>query len=282
MCRSYLSTGNFGVSSQAPLGKITLNKLQAFKQTQQKFAMVTAYDATFAHWASSAGIETLLVGDSLGMVLQGRESTLSVTLEHMAYHTQMVAQGNLGSWIIADMPFMTINTPESTLDNAARLMQAGAHMVKIEGAGWLADTISLLAERGVPVCAHLGLTPQSVHKLGGYRVQGREDAAAEVLFQDAKVLEEAGADMLLLECVPMQLAKRITEHAGVPVVGIGAGPDTDAQVLVMHDLLGLTVGRTPKFAQTFMTEGRTIQEAFAAYAEAVREGRFPALEQGFV
>lgn len=269
------------MSSQAPLGKITLNKLQGFKRTQQKFAMVTAYDATFAHWASSAGIETLLIGDSLGMVLQGHDSTLNVTLEQMVYHTQMVAKGNQGSWIIADMPFMTTNTPETTLDNAARLMQAGAHMVKIEGAAWLSDTLSLLAERGIPVCAHLGLTPQSVYKLGGYRVQGRENAAAEQLLQDAQTLAESGADMLLLECVPMALAKRITEQVEVPVVGIGAGPDTDAQVLVMHDLLGLTVGRMPRFAETFLTGGRTIQEAFAAYAEAVREGRFPTLEQGF-
>ncbi len=269
------------MSSQGPLGKITLSKLQTLKNEQKKFAMVTVYDATFAHWASEAGIETLLVGDSLGMVLQGRDSTLAVTLDDMVYHVEMVARGNKGSWIIADMPFMTTNTPESTLENAARLMQAGAQMVKIEGGVWLAETITLLAERGVPVCAHLGLTPQSVHKLGGFKVQGRDEGAAEEIIQAAQELEDAGADMLLLECVPTQLAQRITQQASVPVVGIGAGPYTDAQVLVMHDLLGITVGRIPKFSKNYLTDGRSIPSAFEAYANEVRQGDFPTLEQGF-
>lgn len=243
--------------------------------------MVTVYDATFAHWASTSGIEVLLVGDTLGMVLQGHDSTLKVTLEHMAYHTDMVARGNQGSWIIADMPFMTTINPEVTLENAAHLMQSGAHMVKLEGGDWLNDTLSLLAERGVPVCAHLGLTPQFVHKLGGYRIQGRDESVAETLLQTAKSLEEAGADMLLLECVPQKLAKRITEQSSVPVVGIGAGPDTDAQVLVLQDLLGITVGRVPSFSKNFLKENGSIQEAFTAYGDAVRAGHFPTQSHSF-
>ncbi len=259
----------------------TLHTLSARKQAGEKFAVLTAYDATFAHLVSSAGIEMILVGDSLGMVLQGQDSTLPVTVEEMAYHTACVARGNQGAMIMADLPFMSYATPEQAMESAAVLMQAGAQIVKLEGGDWLCESVSLLAERGVPVCAHLGLTPQAVNKLGGYRVQGRDKQSALRMLEDAKRLEDAGASMLLLECVPSLLADEITRNVEIPVIGIGAGPQTDAQVLVMHDMLGITTGRTPKFVKNFMPEAENIQDAFRLYGEQVRNGQFPAEEHGF-
>jgi len=263
------------------MSKTTINTLHQCKQNKQKFAVVTAYDATFSHLASSAGIEVLLVGDSLGMVLQGQESTVPVTLEHMCYHTQAVKQGNQGALIMADLPFMSYATPEQAIDSAALLMQSGAQMVKLEGGAWLVDTVAMLSERGIPVCSHLGLTPQYVHKFGGYKVQGRDEAAAKQMLSDAKAMEQAGADMLLLECVPSDLAKQLTKSVSIPVIGIGAGSDTDAQVLVCYDMLGMNPGHIPKFVKNYMVQGRTIQQAFEAYAQEVKTGAFPAAEHGF-
>jgi len=263
------------------MSNITLHTLTARKQAGEKFAVLTAYDATFAHLISDAGIEMILVGDSLGMVLQGQSSTLPVTVEEMAYHTTCVARGNQGAMIMSDLPFMSYATPEQTMANAARLMQAGAHIVKLEGGDWLCDSVRMLSERGVPVCPHLGLTPQAVNKLGGYRVQGRDAQSALRMLEDAKQLEEAGASMLLLECVPTLLAEEITRNLSIPVIGIGAGHHTDAQVLVMHDMLGITAGRRPKFVKNFMAEAESIEQAFRLYGEQVRAGTFPGPEHGF-
>lgn len=259
----------------------TIQTLRAFKEASEKFTCITSYDATFSHVVSAAGVDVILVGDSLGMVLQGHDSTLPVTMEQMIYHIEGVKRGNQGALIMADMPFMSYATPEQALDNAALLMQAGAHMVKIEGGEWLCDTIHMLSERGIPVCAHLGLTPQSVNKLGGYKVQGRESAQAEEMIAHAKAQEQAGADIILLECVPSELADKITRSVSTPVIGIGAGADTDAQVLVLHDLLGITPGRRAKFVKNFMTEADSIEGAIKAYVDAVKSGQFPATEHTF-
>jgi 3-methyl-2-oxobutanoate hydroxymethyltransferase len=260
---------------------ITLQQLKARKEAGEKFTCLTSYDATFAHEVSTAGVEMILIGDSLGMVLQGHDSTLPVTIADMAYHTAGVKRGNKGALLMADMPFMTYSTPQQAMENAALLMQAGAHMVKLEGGAWLCETVSLLAERGIPVCAHLGLTPQSVNKLGGYKVQGRDELQAELMQQDAQALVKAGADLLLLECVPSELARKITEDAPVPVIGIGAGPATDGQVLVIHDLLGLGSGRRPRFVKNFLAEADSIQGALKAFVDAVKSGAFPDEEHSF-
>lgn len=263
------------------MSKITLHTLSSMKKTGEKFAVLTAYDACFSHLVSTAGTEVILVGDSLGMVLQGNDSTLPVTVEEMAYHTQAVAQGNQGSLIMADLPFMSYSTPEQAMDSAAALMQAGANMVKLEGGAWLTETVSMLAERGVPVCTHLGLTPQTVNKLGGYRVQGRDSETAQQMINDAVLLQDAGASIILLECVPSLLAKEITLAVDIPVIGIGAGSDTDAQVLVLHDMLGITPGRSPKFVKNFMPGAESIEAAVAQYVKEVKDGSFPAQEHGF-
>ncbi len=263
------------------MSKTTISTLQKSKLAGDKFSVLTAYDATFAHLASEAGVDVLLVGDSLGMVLQGSSSTVPVTLEDMCYHTQAVSRGNQGALIMSDLPFMSYATPEQAMASAAALMQAGAEMVKMEGGGWLVDTVEMLSERGVPVCTHLGLTPQYVHKFGGYKVQGREDNAAKQMIKDAKAMEAAGADIILLECVPSPLAKAVTEAVNVPVIGIGAGPDTDGQVLVCYDMLGMNSGRVPRFVKNFLVEGRNVQQAFAAFDQAVKNGDFPQAEHGF-
>lgn len=259
----------------------TIQSLRTCKEAGEKFTCLTSYDATFSHVAASAGVEVILVGDSLGMVLQGHDSTLPVTMEQMIYHTEAVKRGNQGALIMADMPFMSYATPEQALENAALLMQAGAHLVKIEGGDWLCETISMLSERGIPVCAHLGLTPQSVNKLGGYKVQGREAAQAEEMIAHAVAQEKAGADLILLECVPSELASKLTKSVSAPVIGIGAGPGTDGQVLVMHDLLGVTPGRRPKFVKNFMAESDSIEGAIKAYVDAVKSSEFPAPEHSF-
>lgn len=261
---------------------ITLTTLQNLKQKGEKIAMLTCYDATFAHTCCEAGVDVLLVGDSLGMVLQGHDSTLPVTTSEMAYHVASVKRGNSGALILADLPFMAYATIEQALNNSAQLMQAGAHMIKIEGALWLADSIRLLAERGIPVCAHMGLTPQSVNILGGYKVQGRNENQARQMRADAIALEQAGAAMLLLECVPSELATEITQAVKIPVIGIGAGSATDGQVLVMHDMLGLSLsGRAPKFVKNFMAGQDSIQSALSAYVNEVKAGTFPGAEHGF-
>ncbi|MWV11664.1 3-methyl-2-oxobutanoate hydroxymethyltransferase [Pseudomonas sp. R-28-1W-6] len=262
--------------------EITVSTLLGLKQKGEKIAMLTAYDATFAQAACQAGVEVLLVGDSLGMVLQGHDSTLPVSLADMAYHTAAVKRGNQGALILSDLPFMAYATLEQTFASCATLMQAGAHMVKLEGAAWLTEPVRQLAERGVPVCAHLGLTPQAVNVFGGYKVQGRGDAAARQLRADAMALEQAGVAMILLECVPSALAAEISLSVKVPVIGIGAGSATDGQVLVLHDMLGLSLtGRTPKFVKNFMAGQPTIQAALGAYVKAVKDVSFPAEEHGF-
>lgn len=263
------------------MSNVTLHTLSARKQAGEKFAVLTAYDSTFAHLVSSAGIEMILVGDSLGMVIQGQSSTLPVSVDEMAYHTRCVARGNQGAMIMTDLPFMAYATPQQAMHNSALLMQAGAHIVKLEGGSWLCESVQMLSERGIPVCAHLGLTPQAVNKLGGYKVQGRDRESALTMIEDARRLEEAGASMLLLECVPTTLAQEITLNAGIPVIGIGAGHHTDAQVLVMHDMLGITPGRRPKFVKNFMAESDSIESALKLYAEQVRNGIFPSTEYGF-
>lgn len=260
---------------------VTINTLRDYKDKGEAFAVLTAYDAAFAQVVSEAGVDVILIGDSLGMVLQGHDSTLPVTLEEICYHTRCVAAGNRGSLIMADMPFMTYGTIPDALDNAAELMRAGAHMVKLEGTDWMKDTISALSERGVPVCAHLGLTPQFVNKFGGYKVQGRDEKHAELMIEHASDLVAAGADIILLECVPAPLAARITQAVTAPVIGIGAGKDTDAQVLVLHDMLGIPEGRKAKFVKNFLEEGGSIPGAIQAYVKAVRERTFPGEEHTF-
>lgn len=260
---------------------VTLSTLQAFKNAGETFSCLTAYDATFAHTASQAGIDVLLVGDSLGMVLQGHPSTLPVTLDDICYHTRCVARGKGTSLLMVDLPFMSNATTHRLLEDAGALMRAGAELVKVEGEAWMADGIRELTRRGVPVCAHLGLTPQTVYQLGGYKVQGRETEQAQQILKDAQTLVEAGASVILLECVPASLGKAITEALDVPVIGIGAGAETDGQILVMHDILGVTSGRKPRFVKNFMAEANTIQEAFEQFHHAVKQRTFPASEHCF-
>lgn len=262
------------------MGKITISTLNKLKAAGEKFVCITAYDATFARLVSEAGAETILIGDSLGMVLQGHDSTIPVTVDHMVYHTECVCRGGPESLVIADLPFMGHATPEITMTNAARLMRAGAQMVKIEGGTWLSDTISMLVERGIPVCAHLGLTPQSVNAIGGFRVQGRTPKEAKSILADAVEIQDAGASLLVLECVPAHLATDISEKLDIPVIGIGAGPGTDAQVLVMHDLLGLS-RHSARFVENFMQDSDSIQAALQAFVKAVKSGAYPREEHTY-
>jgi 3-methyl-2-oxobutanoate hydroxymethyltransferase len=259
---------------------VTIRTLQEMKRERKRFCCLTAYDASFARAAAHAGIETILVGDSLGMVLQGHTSTIPVTIDDMVYHTRCVSRGAAPALVIGDMPFMSYATPEDAMRNGALLLQAGAHVVKLEGGEWLADSVRKLSERGVPVCAHLGLTPQSVNSFGGFVVQGRDPAQARRIVDDARALADAGAVLLVLECVPRALAAEVTALIPIPVIGIGAGSATDAQVLVMHDMLGLNP-RPPRFVRNFMAGAADIAGAFATYAAAVRDGSFPAPEHGF-
>ena len=260
---------------------ITLSTLRDIKQRGEKFTCLTAYDACFASILSEAGVEVLLIGDSLGMVLQGHDSTLPVTMDDMIYHTQCVNRGNKGSLLMADLPFMSYASETQTLENAAALMRAGAHMVKLEGGAWIANTTKLLAERGIPVCAHMGLTPQSVNRIGGFYVQGRDTAQAQMILQEAQLLEDSGANILLLECVPKSLAKTITESVNVPVIGIGAGPDTTAQIMVLHDVLGISP-ITPRFVKNFLAGSKNgIPGAIEAYVKAVKEKAFPTNDHSF-
>ncbi len=269
--------------TSAPARKpVTVPGLKAMKAEGRKIVMLTAYDASFAAQLESAGVDVALVGDSLGMVVQGRSSTLPVTVDEMVYHTAAAARGLAATLLVADLPFMSDRDIDTAMDAAARLVgQGGAAMVKIEGAGRVCAIISALAERDIPVCSHLGLTPQSVNRFGGYKVQGKTREAADKLLADAQAVEAAGADLLVLECVPSALAKRITEALTIPVIGIGAGVDCDGQVLVVYDLLGLTPGKRPKFSKDFLAGRDSIQGAIAAYVADVREGRFPGAEHSF-
>jgi 3-methyl-2-oxobutanoate hydroxymethyltransferase len=252
------------------------------KAEGEKIACITAYDASFATLVDDAGIDLVLVGDSLGMVIQGHDTTVPVTLNDVIYHCKAVAKGLYRPFLLADMPFMTYASKEQALDNAVRLMQdGGAKMVKLEGGAGQIEIVEFLANHDIAVCAHLGLKPQSVHKVGGFRVQGREQAAAEQMLRDAKSLEAAGADIVLLECIPSQLGAQITQELQVPVIGIGAGPDTDGQILVLYDVLDITAGRKPKFSKNFMEGNATLLDAVKAYAQAVKSRTYPAPEHCF-
>lgn len=261
---------------------ITLTRLNEMKRAGERIVSLTAYDAGFAAILDAAGVDIILVGDSLGMVVQGHDSTLPVTVSDMIYHASLVKRATRRALLVVDMPFMSFATPDQALRNAARLMrEGGGQMVKLEGGGWLAETVAGLVERGIPVCAHLGLLPQSVHKLGGYRLQGREPVTADRIKRDADVLQQAGAGLVVLECVPRALATTISAALEIPVIGIGAGPDCDGQVLVLHDVLGITPGKRPRFAKDFMAGSASIQQAIEAYVQAVREGRFPGADHSF-
>jgi len=260
----------------------TLTTLQNMRGKDEKIAVLTCYDASFATLLENNGVDVLLVGDSLGMVIQGRESTLPVTIEQMAYHTACVAAGAQQAFIIADMPFGTSQfSARETFSHAVQLMQAGAEMVKLEGGAEMAETIHFLTSRGIPVCAHIGLTPQSVHQLGGYRVQGRGEVAAQRLRDDAIALQQAGAGMVLMEAVPAVLATEITESLSVPTIGIGAGAGCSGQVLVLHDMLGIYPGKKARFVKDFMPGSGSIAQAVANYVAAVKSGAFPTPEHSF-
>lgn len=262
---------------------ITLSTLKKYKKEGRKFSCLTCYDAMFAKMMERAEVDTILIGDSLGMVVQGHESTLPVTVDDIAYHTASVARSNKHALILADLPFMSYVTLEDTIANARRVMQAGAHVIKLEGGAELVPTISALTSAGTPICVHLGLTPQSVNVFGGYKVQGKSDETANKLLSDVKAVVEAGASIVLLECVPASLAKEVTALVDVPVIGIGAGPDTDGQVLVMHDMLGVTHGKTARFVHDFLTDPRnkdsqyagSVEGAFALYHHSVLDGSYP-------
>jgi 3-methyl-2-oxobutanoate hydroxymethyltransferase len=262
--------------------RVTLAALQKMVQDGGRIAMLTCYDASFAGVLEHAGVDTLLIGDSLGNVIQGYDSTLPVTLDDMVYHTSCVARGCRKAFIVADMPFGTFQLgPARAFENAVRLMAAGAQMVKLEGGAVMVETVAFLTSRGVPVCGHLGLTPQSVHQLGGYRVQGREEAAARQLVADAQALSEAGAGMIVLEAVPAKLAAETTRLASALTIGIGAGPDCDGQVLVLHDMLDVYPGRKARFVKNFMSGASSIAQAVEAYVEQVKAKEFPGPEHCF-
>jgi 3-methyl-2-oxobutanoate hydroxymethyltransferase len=256
---------------------VTLLRLREMHARGEKIAMLTAYDATFAAVADGAGVDCLLVGDSLGMVVQGQASTVPVTLEEMAYHTRCVARGNRGAWLVADLPFGSYQqSVAQAIESSGALMQAGAQMVKLEGGGWTAEAVHALTQRGIPVCAHLGLTPQSVHALGGYRIQGRDEAGAATLLAHARELAEAGAAMLVLELIPAALAVQVAQTVPQLItIGIGAGPATAGQVLVLHDMLGATRGKLPRFVRNFMHESAGVEDALRRYVAAVKDGSFP-------
>ena len=270
-------------ATPSPAAAVTVPSLRQMKADGRRITMLTAYDASFARLMDAAGVDTVLVGDSLGMVAQGGGSTLGVTLDDMVYHTTCVARGLRRTLLVADLPFLGYATRERAFDGAQRLVgDAGASMVKLEGAGVMLDVVQALSERDVPVCGHIGLTPQSVAKLGGYRVQGRDSAVAAKLRADAVALQEAGAALLVLECVPHALATEITQLLSIPTIGIGAGAGCNGQVLVMHDMLGVGHGsRRPRFVKDFLAQGGSVEAAFRAYVDEVRNGAFPSLEHSY-
>lgn len=264
------------------LQPVTTATLLAMKQRGERIACVTSYDASFTLLLEAAGVDVLLVGDSLGMVIQGQESTLPVTVQDMIYHASCVARAGRRALRIVDMPFMSYASVARALANAARLMRkGGAHMVKLEGGRVAVEAVQALTAHGIPVCAHLGLTPQSVHQLGGYRVQGRDTESAARLLEEAQLMEAAGAALLVLECIPTELARQVTETLRIPTIGIGAGPHCDGQVLVLYDLLGITPGKRPRFAHDFLEHAGDIPAALRAFVQAVRAGTFPAPEHGY-
>lgn len=261
---------------------VTVNVLKGMKRAGEKIVCLTVYDAGFARVLENAGVDIFLVGDSLGMVEQGHDTTLPVTVNDMVYHSANVRRGSPDAFIMTDMPFMSYNSVEQALKNAGKILKkGGAQMVKVEGGAPFAERVAKLVEHSIPVCAHLGLMPQSVHRLGGYRVQGKDDKSAQEIIDDAKIMQQAGADMLLLECVPAELGKKITEMLEIPVIGIGAGADCDAQVLVLQDILGISQGHYPKFSRNFLADAGSIEEAIKAYVDAVRNGSYPGPEHSY-
>ncbi|HXF80953.1 MAG TPA: 3-methyl-2-oxobutanoate hydroxymethyltransferase [Usitatibacter sp.] len=262
--------------------RVSIPKLQERARTGEKLVMLTCYDASFARISDDAGVDMLLIGDSLGMVVEGHDSTLPVTIEATEYHVRCVARGSDRALVIGDMPFGSFQeSPAQAFHNAARLIAAGAQMVKLEGGAVMAETTKFLVDRGIPVCAHIGLTPQSVHTLGGYRVQGKQDAAAERLLEDAKANEAAGAAFVLMEAMPAALAKRVTDSLSVPTIGIGAGPDVSGQVLVNYDMLDIYPGRKARFVKNFMQGAPSVKGAIEAYVKAVKAKTFPGAEHSF-
>jgi 3-methyl-2-oxobutanoate hydroxymethyltransferase len=260
---------------------ITITKLLAMHAEGEKISMLTAYDSTMSALLNRCGVETILIGDSLGNVIQGHTSTTPVTVEQVAYHTKCVARANTHAFVIADLPFASYGDPVKALDSAATLMRAGADMVKLEGGNWQIDIIQYLVERSVPVCAHLGLLPQSVHVLGGYKVQGKSKDAASLMLDQAIACEQAGAQMIVLEAIPSSLGEKITEALSIPTIGIGAGPNCSGQVLVLQDMLGISPGKPPKFVKNFMEGHHSIEAAVKAYVREVKSGKFPGPEHGF-
>ena len=256
---------------------VTLHRLREMHAQGEKIAMLTAYDATFARLVDDAGVDCILVGDSLGMLVQGHGSTVPVSIDEMVYHTRCVARGNRTAWVVGDLPFGSYQeSREQALRSSVALMQAGAHMVKLEGGGWTAETVRFLTERGIPVCAHLGLTPQSVHALGGYRIQGRDQAGADTMRRHAKELAEAGAAMLVLELMPSAVAAQVqADNPGLMTIGIGAGRATAGQVLVLHDMLNFTRGKLPRFVRNFAADGGSAEDAVRRYVAAVKDASFP-------
>lgn len=270
------------MSAQSAQRRLTHLDLAKMRVAGEKIAVLTCYDASFAHLCDDAGVDVLLIGDSLGMVLQGHDSTLPVELADMAYHTRCVLRGCRRPLIITDMPFGSFQeSPQRAFRNAATLMAAGAQMVKLEGGVTMAETTRFLTTRGIPVCAHVGLTPQAVHQLGGYRIQGRDDAGAAQLIADALAQQEAGATLIVLEAIPSPLAAEVTRRLSIPTIGIGAGKDCSGQVLVLHDMLNISPGKKARFVRNFMTGQDSISAALAAYVTAVRDGSFPGPEHGY-
>lgn len=264
-----------------PRISVTVPRLQSMRAADEKIAALTCYDASFAALLDRAGVDVLLVGDSLGNVLQGHATTLPVTVDEVAYHTACVARSRPAALIIADLPFGSYATPHDAFNNAAALVRAGAQMVKLEGGSWLADTVHFLVERAIPVCAHLGLTPQSVHALGGMKVQGKNESAVKQLQRDAQRLQQAGAQLLVFEAIPAPLAAALTRLLTIPTIGIGAGQECSGQVLVLYDMLGIGAGPHPRFVKNFLPGRSSIQAAVEAYVRAVKEGRFPGAEHAF-
>lgn len=262
--------------------KVTINTLREMKAAKEKISCLTAYDVSFAVLLDDAGIDVVLVGDSLAMVIQGFDSTIPVTMDDMVYHGQVVSRGLKRAFLILDMPFMSDASTQQAVENAGRFMkECGANMVKLEGGADQKELVETLTRLGIPVCAHLGLQPQRVHKLGGYKVQGRDESEAEKMLEDARILEQAGADLLLLECVPGALAKKVTDQANIPVIGIGAGNSTDGQILVLYDILGISSGHIPKFSKNYMQQASSIQQAVELYIKDVKTEQFPDEEHTF-
>jgi 3-methyl-2-oxobutanoate hydroxymethyltransferase len=266
---------------EASRSAVTVPKLQAMREAGEKIAMLTCYDASFAALLDRAGVDSLLIGDSLGNVLQGQTTTLPVSLTDIAYHTACVVRARPSALVVSDLPFGTYGTPEAAFASSVELMRAGAQMIKLEGGEWLADTVRFLVERAVPVCAHVGLTPQSVHAFGGFKVQGKTEAGANQLLRDARAVQDAGAQLLVMEAVPSALAAEVTKQLRIPTIGIGAGVECSGQVLVLHDMLGIFPGKRPRFVKDFMQGQPNIQAAVEAYVRAVKDGSFPGAEHTF-